>query len=129
MLFPAEAPVGSVGWLGVRSGLNLTRTALDQYQMELVKEADGRVRVRIRPFLQNDKTYVYDELLPDVTAGDWVELIVVTEDDKIAFFANGRYLTALRPVSLLGGTMALGVEPASIVDFDDVVIRDTTVNE
>jgi hypothetical protein len=126
---PPEAPLDSVAWVGVRSSINSSRTGLDQYQIELIKKESNRLRVRIRPFLQNDKTYIYNEFLPDVQAGDWVELVIITEDDRIAFFANGRFLATLRPVSVLGGTLAIGVDGHSIAHFDDLIIRDTTVNE
>jgi hypothetical protein len=126
---PEEAPVGSTAVVGIRSQLNASRTGLDQYQVELVKEADGTIRARARPFLQADKTYVFDEVLSGVVAGDWVEVILISEDDRVAFFANGRFLATVRPATVLGGTLAIGVEGNSLAHFDDLIIRDATVNE
>ncbi len=126
---PEGAPVGSTAWVGVRSVINASRTGLDQYQIEIVSEEDGSVRVRVRPFLQGDKTYVYDELVDGAQVGDWVEVIILAEDDQIAFFANGRALANIRPATVLGGTLAIGIEPNTVADFDDLIIRDLTVNE
>lgn len=130
MRFPEEAPEGSTGWVGIRSAVNATNTGLDQYQIELTKEG-GLVRVRVRPFLQDDKTYIYDQLVPDVVATDWFEVTIVAYNDRIAFFVNGRLLSGatIRPARLLGGTLSIGVEGGSMVAFDDLVFRDTSVNE
>lgn len=130
MRFPEDAPEGSTGWVGVRSTVNATNTGLDQYQIELTKEG-GLVRARVRPFLQDDKTYIFDQLIADVAAGDWFEVTIVAYNDRIAFFVNGRLLSGatIRPARLLGGTLSIGVEGGSVVDFDDLVFRDTSVNE
>ncbi|KAB2852785.1 MAG: hypothetical protein F9K46_18865 [Anaerolineae bacterium] len=130
MRFPEDAPDGSTGWVGIRSAVNATNTGLDQYQIELTKEG-GLVRARVRPFLQDDKTYIFDQLIADVAAGDWFEVTIVAYNDRIAFFVNGRLLSGatIRPARLLGGTLSIGVEGGSVVDFDDVVFRDTSVNE
>ncbi|MCB9436607.1 MAG: serine/threonine protein kinase [Anaerolineales bacterium] len=127
---PETAPDGSRAVVGMRSVINSSRTGLDQYQLELSKQPDGRIRVQVRPFLPTDKAYVYDDFVAGVQTGDWIEIIVVAVDDRIAFFAGGRYLTTIRPATqILGGTVSLGVDANSVADFDDIVIRDATVNE
>jgi hypothetical protein len=128
---PEDAPDDSTAWVGVRSTVNASGAGLDQYQIELTKEEGGLIRARVRPFLQDDKTYIYDQLVPEVTAGDWFEVTIVAYDDRIAFLVNGRLLTGatIRPARLLGGTLAIGTEANSLVQLDDLVFRDTSVNE
>lgn len=125
-----QAPVGSRAIIGIRSVINASRTGLDQYQIELSKQSDGRIRVQVRPFLPTDKAYVYDDYVANAQTGDWIEVIIVAVDDRIAFFAGGRYLTTIRPATqILGGTVSIGVDAHSLANFDDIVIRDATVNE
>ncbi|MBN1678799.1 MAG: hypothetical protein JW966_00810, partial [Anaerolineae bacterium] len=128
MRLPIDAPDGSTGWLGARSEPSVTGLGLNQYQLELVKGPGDTVTARVRANTSLDQAIKFEQVL-DTTPDDWHELIIVTLDDRIAFFADGRLLTVLRGVELLGGTLAIGVEPNSIVDFDDLVVRDTSVNE
>jgi hypothetical protein len=53
-------------------------------------------------------------------------LEIVAYRDGIGFFANGVFLTSVNQVTLLGGTVALGVEPGTTADFDTLRIRDVT---
>jgi hypothetical protein len=92
-------------------------------------DPSGQIRVRVRPFLENDKSYVYDELLENVSMGDWVEIEIVADEDRIAFFANKQFLTTIRPATQLGGTVTIGVNGNSEAHFDDLQIRDISVNQ
>jgi len=124
---PVDALTGSTGWVGVRSVHTVSGTSLNQYQMELVKGDGDVVLVRVRINTANNKTVLYEAPL-DRTLTGWHEFIIVTLDDRIAFFADGRFLVALRGMEQLGGTLAIGVEAHSTVNFDDLVIRDTSTN-
>lgn len=125
---PLEAPTGSIGWLGVRSVPSVTGYSLNQYQMELIKGEGDVITLRARANTQLDKSVLYEAPL-ERTFDGWHEFIIVTLDDKVAFFVDGRFITAIRDADLLGGTLAFGVEPNSIANFDDMVIRDTSVGE
>ncbi len=125
---PLEAPTGSIAWLGVRSVPSVTGYSLNQYQMELIKGDGDAITLRVRANTQLDKSVLYEAPL-ERTFDGWHEFIIVTLDDKVAFFVDGRFITAIRDADLLGGTMAFGVEPNSVANFDDIVIRDTSVGE
>lgn len=125
---PLEAPTGSIAWLGVRSVPSVTGYSLNQYQMELIKGEGDAITLRVRANTQLDKSVLYEAPL-ERTFDGWHEFIIVTLDDKVAFFVDGRFITAIRDADLLGGTLAFGVEPNSVANFDDMVIRDTSVGE
>lgn len=127
MRIPEESQAGSEAWVGVRSTPNASG-GLFQYKVALVKDEIGNILVRIAPETQSDRTTIYEEAL-EVNESGWVEIIIVTVDDKMAFFADGRLLTAVNGVDLLGGTLAIGVQPNTIAHFDDLIFRDTTVGE
>jgi hypothetical protein len=124
---PLEAPVGSIAWIGARSVPSVTGASLNQYQIELIKTSDDVITVRAYTNTSDNKSVLYEQPIPRTRDG-WHELIIVALDDRVAFFADGRFLAALRYADLLGGTMAIGVEANTIANFDDVVLRDTTVN-
>lgn len=124
---PDDAPSGSEAWVGIRSVPNASG-GLFQYKVSLVKDDIGNIVVRIAPQTQSNRTPFYEEVL-DVDQTGWVEIIIVALDDRMAFFADGRLLTAIRGVELLSGTLAIGVEPNTVAHFDDLIFRDTSVNE
>jgi len=96
--------------------------------MELIKGDGDAITLRVRANTQLDKSVLYEAPL-ERTFDGWHEFIIVTLDDKVAFFVDKRFITAIRDADLLGGTMAFGVEPNSVANFDDIVIRDTSVGE
>ena len=57
---------------------------------------------------------------------EWITLLIVTYQDRVAFFANGRFLKAARPITILGGTVAIGVESNTTADFEDLQLRDVS---
>jgi serine/threonine protein kinase/uncharacterized protein YraI len=126
---PVDAPTNSTGWVGVRAEPDAIGVGFNQYQLEVSLDPSGQIRVRVRPFLENDKSYVYDELLENVSMGDWVEIEIVADEDRIAFFANKQFLTTIRPATQLGGTVTIGVNGNSEAHFDDLQIRDISVNQ
>jgi hypothetical protein len=96
--------------------------------MELIKTGTDTVTLRVRANTQLDKSVLYEAELARTFDG-WHKFVIVALDDKIAFFADGRFITALRDADLLGGTVAFGVEANTIAHFDDAIIRDTSVGE
>jgi serine/threonine-protein kinase len=124
MRLPEETPVGSQMWLGVRSSPTASG-GIEQYKVALIKDAGG-LRIQIGPDLPTDRTPVYDALLD---TSDWVDIIMITLDDKLAVLADGKLLTVIRDLQLFGGSVAIGVEPNTVGHFDDLTIRDTSVNE
>ncbi|MBZ0292138.1 MAG: SH3 domain-containing protein, partial [Anaerolineae bacterium] len=117
-------------WLGVRTKPTITGADLTGYRLELRRNLDGTIDAVVRLRNATDEIVYYDSLLlendPDDTRSDWVTLTVVTQNDKVAFFANERFLVALDNVDVLGGTVALGVDGGTTADFDNLMIRDTT---
>ncbi len=55
-----------------------------------------------------------------------IRLEIVTYHDRIAFYANGVYLTSLNIRNFLGGTVGFGVEPNTTAQFDNLVVYDVT---
>ena len=124
---PDETPAGSVAWIGVRSVPSVTGSSLNQYQMEVAKEEDGSLTLVVRANTATDKR-VLAKIPLEHTADGWHELIIVALKDRVAFFADGRFVAALQDADLLGGTVAMGIGPHTVAYFDDVVIRDASVN-
>ena len=90
---------------------------------------DGTASYVVRYKSSAENITFYDGPLPgseDELIGEWVKLLVVTYEDKLAFFANGRFVTALDNAVKLGGSVALGVEAGTTADFDTLIIRDTS---
>ncbi|WP_119072302.1 serine/threonine protein kinase [Aggregatilinea lenta] len=125
---PLVAGIGSEGGFGARSTLNPSGDSLNQYEVVLIKDDNANLRVQVRANTPNNQTVLYEKPL-DATFGGWHFLEVVALDDRIAFFADQRLLTVVRDVEQLGGTMSLSVGPDSVVQFDDLVVRDTSTNE
>jgi len=89
------------------------------------------VRVIVDYRSSTTETVFYDDIVPgsDVEPlPDWVNLTAVTLGDRLAFFANGRFVVSVENAEQLGGTLALGVGEATTADFDSLIIRDTTPN-
>ncbi|NJL94229.1 MAG: hypothetical protein HC915_11140 [Anaerolineae bacterium] len=127
MRIPAEAPVGSEAWIGVRSEVNASG-GLFQYQVSLVKQDENTTLIRVAPRTQTDRTTIYEGVVQGTPDG-WHEIIILTLDDRMAFFLDGLLVTSVRDVSLYGGSLAIGVEPNSLAHFDDLIFRDTSVRE
>ncbi|HYO87554.1 MAG TPA: hypothetical protein VER79_02845, partial [Candidatus Limnocylindrales bacterium] len=60
---------------------------------------------------------------------EWTTLEILSLDDKVAFFVNGIFVGVADGTYQLGGTMALGVEPSTTVNFDSVIVRDTSPHD
>jgi hypothetical protein len=101
---------------------------LFMYKLALIKDEAGNIVAQVSPQTQTDRTAVFEQVVLPPADG-WFNVIIITLDDKIAFFLDGKLLVAIRDVPLLGGTLAIGAEPNTIAHFDDLLIRDTSVGE
>jgi serine/threonine protein kinase len=125
--FP-ESAVGTA-WLGVRTTTTITGFGLNGYFIDLRRNADGTTDVLVRG-VGDTGTVIYAEMPLPTEEGaappEWIPITVLTFKDRVAFFANGEFVYALEGAQMLGGTLALGVEPGTVADFDTLTIRDTT---
>jgi serine/threonine protein kinase len=116
-------------WLGARSIPTLSGANLDQYRFDISRDAGGNYQTAIHFFGPNRQETIFEGALPRTDAGtwtEWIELIIITLDDRVAFFANGRLIAVDIDTDWLGGTLAIGVEEGTTADFDDLFIRDTS---
>ena len=51
---------------------------------------------------------------------------MITLGDKLAFFANDRFVVFIDNATKLDGSIALGVDEATTADFDTFIVRDTS---
>ena len=123
-------PEGATGiaWLAVRTTPTISGANVNGYRLELHRDADGNTSVIVRSVLPAGPQTVYEGPLPGTLAAlsDWIPLEIVAYRDKVGFFANNEFMTSIAPTTLLGGTVALGVDPGTTADFDALVIRDLT---
>ncbi len=119
-------------YMVVRAREGLTGTDLLGYYVELTRNSDGTYHVQVRHHGSIDRTIFYDGPLP-VSEGEqvpeWVTLLAVTYQDRLAFFVNDRFIVAIDNAEDLGGTIALGVGENTTADFDTLVIRDTSPHD
>lgn len=117
-------------WLGVRTKPTITEAELIGYRLEVRRNMDGTVDTIVRYDGATEEVIYYENRLlendPEGRRNEWITLTAVTQNDKLAFFANGRFLVALDNAEILGGTLALGVEGGTTADFANLIIRDTT---
>ena len=111
--------------LGVRTVPTLSGASLEGYFLDLRRNADGSTDVIVRQAGLGGGT-LYEGPLPGDSTDEWINLTVISFEDRIAFFANGQFLYALRDGSFTTGSLALGVIGEGTADFDTLVMRDTT---
>ncbi len=124
-------PQGSSGtaWLGARAVPTITGANLDQYRFDLTRTWDAHFTFTVSLQEPTQQRVLFQGEVPRDEAGswpEWMELIVVTLDNRIAFFINGRLVGVDIDSHWLGGTVALGVEPNTTACFDDLIVRDTS---
>jgi eukaryotic-like serine/threonine-protein kinase len=126
MRFPQQT--AGVAWLGIRSTPSLAGSDVFGYRVELRRLPNGATDVVVRYQDAANRTVLYEGPLPVGAEGtpEWINITTISYQDQIAFYANGRFLTALEGAQTLGGTLALGVDPNTTADFDSLIIRDTT---
>ena len=103
------------------------KSALNGYRIELTKNQDGSYAVTARSNSLTSSPIFFQGKLPtsgDGTTPDWVPLLILTYQNKVAFFANGRLLASSSSATILDGTVALGVNPGTTADFEKMQLRD-----
>jgi len=119
---------GGKAWLGIRNTRSIAGNNVHGYRMLLSRQDDmNELVIEYRDASTN--RVVYQQPIPGTDVeplGEWVELKIISFEDKIAFFANDRFLTFVDNADALGGTVGLGVEENTTADFDTLIIRDTT---
>ena len=116
-------------WLHVRSTPSLTGTELNGYQLALRRNIDGTTDAIVTYRSQTVRETFFEGIIPGSDVDplpEWINLTAITFEDKVAFFANGRFLVFVDNAEKLGGTLALGVDEMTTADFDTLIIRDTT---
>jgi hypothetical protein len=117
-------------WLSVRTTPTITEAELIGYRLEVRRNMNGTTDAIVRYDGPTEEVIYYEAMLlendPEGRRDEWIGLTAVTQNDRLAFFANGRFLVALDNAQLLGGTLALGVEGGTTADFASLIIRDTT---
>lgn len=123
-------PKPGTAWIAARTSKTVGGGGLDGYRLEITKHTDGSYTVTASGVSgTGQKTVYYDGALPalaDNPTPDWNTLLIVTYQNKVAFFVNGRFLNAQENIDILNGTVALGVENDTTVDFDDFQLRDVS---
>jgi serine/threonine-protein kinase len=116
---------GATASLGIRTMPTLSGTSLEGYFLDLRRNADGGTDVIVRQAGLGGGT-LYEGPLPGEASPEWINLTIISFEDRVAFFANGQFLYALRDGSFTTGSLALGVIGEGTADFDTLVMRDTT---
>jgi len=126
MRFPDDNT--GIAWLAVRTTPTISGANVNGYRLELHRDENGGTNVVVRAVLPAGPQTVYEGPLPGAleTPTDWIPLEILAFRDKVGFFANNEFLTSIAPTTLLGGTVALGVEVNTTADFDSLIIRDLT---
>jgi serine/threonine-protein kinase len=120
--FPDGEGTGS---LGIRAAPSLSGASLEGYFLDVRQERDGTTTVTVRQTGAGGGT-LYTGALPGGSPPEWINLTIISFEDRLAFFANGLFVFALSDADYLGGTVALGTLDGSVADFDTLVMRDTT---
>jgi hypothetical protein len=115
-------------WIGVRTTISTGGTDIEGLRYEITRQADSSYIVRGRLKTVNQAALYFESVLPPPAegSGEWAQLLVVCFEDRVAFFGNGRYIASVSGVSVLSGTIALGVEPDSIAQFTNMEMRDAS---
>jgi hypothetical protein len=116
-------------WIAARTSVSAGGGTLNGYRIELTKAQDGTYTVVAKGYSLNGQPVYYQGPLPLDPNGaqpDWVQLLIVCYQNKVAFFANNHFLGATNNAMILDGTVALGVEPGSTADFDQLQLRDVS---
>lgn len=125
--FPDDAT--GTAWMGLRVTPSLTGADLQGYIFEITRAQDGSYSFTVRYNSATRREVYFEGAIPGTDGAiesEWVQLIAISFEDQLAFFADGRFVTSIDNALVLGGTVALGVEEFTTVDFDTLIIRDTS---
>jgi serine/threonine-protein kinase len=128
-----RVPSTGSAWIAIRTSVTTGGSSLSGYRLKLTRNADNTFTVTDSVVNSSGQETVYDtETLPvdpnhvvDPTkpAQEWIPLLIVAYNDKVAFFANSRFVNSIEGAAILGGTVALGVDQNSVADFDHFQMR------
>lgn len=116
-------------WVGVRTSNSLTGNDIYGYRLTLVQNIVGDITAKVDYRDATTRTTFFEGAIPGTDAStlpSWIPITIVTYQDRMAFFVNDRFLTAIEGTTKFGGALALGVEQFTTADFDTLIIRDTT---
>ncbi len=122
-------PKAGTAWIAARTSTSLGGGTLNGFHLELTRDNNNDYTITSRGYWTGGQPIFFQGALPvpvDQPGSDWVQLMIVTYQDKVAFFANGRPVGAATSVPVLSGTIAIGVEKDSVADFDDLELRDVS---
>jgi hypothetical protein len=124
-------PEGTAGtaWLATRAEPSISGAELNGYFYEIRRNRDGSTDFVVRYQGPTEQTTFFEGPIPggeNEVLPDWITMVAITYHDQLAFFANGRFVTSIDNAVDLGGSIALGVNEGATVDFDTLIIRDTT---
>jgi hypothetical protein len=122
-----RVPNEGTAWIAARTSTSVGKSTLTGYRIELTKNQDGSYSVTARANSLASSPIFFQGKLPTSTDGstpDWVPLLILTYQNKVAFFANGRLLGSSSSATILDGTVALGVNPGTTADFEKMQLRD-----
>lgn len=118
-------------WLGIRSMLSASGANLDGYRLEVRRNAEGSTDVVVRYVDATRNETYYEGAIPggQDTLPEWIQVIAISYQNRLAFFANGQFVVAVENAVSLGGTVALGVDSGTTADFDSLIVRDTSPHD
>jgi len=120
----------STAWVAARTTKSVGGGALDGYRMSLTRNSDGSYSVKASGISPTGQEVIYyNGPLPvsaDNATPTWIPLLIVTYQNRVAFFANNRFVNAQENITILGGTVALGVESGTTADFNFFQLRDVS---
>jgi hypothetical protein len=122
-------PGAGTAWIAARTTISVGGATIDGFRLELTRLPDNTYRIVARGQGTNYRQVFFDDVLPaqaDGTTPDWITVLILTYHDQVAFFANGRFLTAANNVPILSGTVAFGVEEGTTAQFDTFELRDVS---
>jgi hypothetical protein len=124
-------PEGTAGtaWLATRAEPSISGAELNGYFYEIRRNRDGSTDFVVRYQGPTEQTTFFEGPIPggeNEVLPDWITMVAISYHDQLAFFANGRFVTSIDNAVDLGGSIALGVNEGATVDFDTLIIRDTT---
>jgi len=120
-------------WVAVRTSVTVGGSGLDGYSVAVTRHSDNTYTVEaISTSTTGQQTVYISEPMPvdpNNPTLEWIPVLLIAYHDQVAFFANGKFLTSQDKISILGGTVALGVDPNTTADFDHFQLRDAARDE
>lgn len=116
-------------YIQTRTNKTVGGSGLTGYQLALTRKPDNSFTVvasQIDGTGSRTEYYRGGLLLAPGQDLNYNTLLIVNYQDQVAFFVNGRFLTAQDDLTILGGTVSLGVEEGTTARFDNFQLRDVS---